>query len=267
MAILQTSERSTHLDPSENVIFQRHLVAYKESVKYVYGTVLEIGCGEGYGLQELAPKSNQYIAIDKDIPQRIYHELESEKNIILKQMSVPPIKGIDDNSIDCVIAFQVIEHIKKDKLFLSEIYRVLKPGGKMVLTTPNKKMTLTRNPWHIREYTSVQMKEILMEFFANVQQKGVFGNEKVMAYYEKNKESVAKITRFDILNFQYLLPRWIMQIPYDILNRLNRHHLQDNNREIANSVTVKDYSILEASNVGYSYSINYCLDHFCIATK
>ena len=50
MGILQTAERSSNLDPSENVIFQRHLVAYKEAVKLVGGTTLEIGSGEGLSL-------------------------------------------------------------------------------------------------------------------------------------------------------------------------------------------------------------------------
>ena len=47
MGILQTAERSTRLDPSENVIYQRHVIAYKESAALIHGTVLEIGSGEG----------------------------------------------------------------------------------------------------------------------------------------------------------------------------------------------------------------------------
>ena len=49
--------------------------------------------------------------------------------------------------------------------FVKEIYRVLKPGGKLILTTPNKAMTLSRNPWHVREYTNSEMKEILSVSF------------------------------------------------------------------------------------------------------
>ena len=58
-SILQTAERSSHLDSSENVIFQRHLIAYKEAAKLVRGTILEVGSGEGYGIRELAPKSSK----------------------------------------------------------------------------------------------------------------------------------------------------------------------------------------------------------------
>ena len=258
MGILQTAERSSHLDPSENVIYQRHLIAYKEAAKLVSGTVLEVGSGEGYGIMELAPKADYYIAVDK-FNTEISSDLKKVNNIKFIQTEVPPLKGIEDNSVDFVVTFQVIEHIKNDEMFLQEIHRVLKPGGKLILTTPNSKMSLTRNPWHTREYNPEQMGEVLKSSFHNYDLKGVFGNDKVMDYYNKNKESVLKITRFDILNFQYWLPRWLLQIPYDILNRFNRHSLQDDNKAIVNGILYTDYSISDSNAE--------CLDHFCIATK
>ena len=258
MGILQTSERSTHLDPSENVIYQRHLIAYKESAKLISGTVLEIGSGEGYGITELAPKSTHYIAVDK-YNTSISEELKERNNITFIQSEVPPLNGIEDNSVDFVVSFQVIEHIKDDEQFLREIYRVLKPGGKAILTTPNIMMSITRSPWHIREYTPEQMRDIIKISFDNYELKGVFGNDKIMDYYKKNKEAVRKITRFDILNMQYWLPRWMLEIPYDILNRFNRQNLLNDNEEMVNTIRHTDYAISESNNE--------CLDHFCIATK
>ncbi|MEC9209270.1 MAG: methyltransferase domain-containing protein [Bacteroidota bacterium] len=258
MGILQTAERSTRLDPSENVVFQRHLIAYKEAAKIIRGTVLEIGSGEGYGIMELASIADKFIAVDKyapDIPQ----DFKGKNNITFIQSEVPPLQKIDNESVDFVVTFQVIEHIQNDDFFLREIERVLKPAGKLIMTTPNLLMSLTRSPWHIREYTPKQMGDIMKSIFLNVELKGVFGNEKVMEYYQKNKESVARITKWDILNMQYWLPRWMLQIPYDILNRFNRHNLQDNNAEIVNSVEYTDYFV-ETSN-------DKCLDHFVIATK
>ena len=163
------------------------------------------------------------------------------------------------SSVDFVVTFQVIEHIQDDNYFLKEIFRVLKPGGKLLLTTPNKLMSLSRNPWHIREYSPKEMKDILKKYFTQIQVNGVYGNDLVMKYYQKNKESVKKITRFDIFNLQYILPRWMLQIPYDILNRLNRKKLKSDNEEVVGAVKVSDYSILE--------STENCLDYFCIATK
>ena len=259
MGILQTAERSTHLDSSENVVFQRHLIAYKEAAKLIKGTVLEIGCGEGYGIQELAPIANKYIAIDKYESSYISKDSKLKYDINFIQAEVPPLKEIDSDSIDFVVTFQVIEHIQDDKFFLSEIKRVLKPGGKLVLTTPNILMSLTRSPWHVREYTPEKMREIIESVFSVIELKGVFGNKKVMEYYQKNKESVAKITKWDILNMQHWLPRWMLQIPYDILNRFNRHNLQDDNETLVNSIVYTDYLIKNSSDV--------CLDHFVIATK
>ena len=258
MGILQTAERSTHLDPSENVVFQRHLIAYKEAAKIIKGTVLEIGSGEGYGIMELAPIADKFIAVDKYEP-NILKDLKEKNNITFIQTEVPPLKGIESESVDFIVTFQVIEHIENDEFFLSEIKRVLKPEGKLIMTTPNILMSLTRSPWHIREYTPEQMSDIVKSIFSNVELKGVFGNEKVMEYYQKNKEAVARISKFDILNMQHWLPRWMLQIPYDILNRFNRHNLQDDNETLVNTIEYTDYLIKNSRET--------CLDHFVIATK
>jgi len=256
-SILQTAERSSHLDPSENVIFQRHLIAYKEAAKLISGTVLEIGSGEGYGVMELASKAEKYIAIDKyDSP--IAEDLKEKNNIEFHQMNVPPLK-MEDNSVDFVVTFQVIEHINDDEKFVKEIYRVLKPGGKLILTTPNILMSLSRNPWHIREYTPAEMVDILKTSFSELDMKGVVGSKKVMDYYEENKKSVNKIRKWDILRLEKNLPRWLLQVPYDILNRFNRHKLQDINEELVDEVKYTDYSIENMTDT--------CLDYFCIATK
>ena len=258
MSIIQTAERSSKKDPSENVIFQRHLIAYKEAAKLIDGTVLELGSGEGYGIFELAGNAKKYIAIDK-YPSDIEPDLKKKYNIEFIQTEVPPISEINDSTIDFVVTFQVIEHIKRDRDFLKEIYRVLKPGGKLILTTPNKNMSITRNPWHVREYDPKEMHDILSIFFSKISLKGIFGNKKVMDYYEQNKQSVKRITKYDIFNMQYWLPRWILQAPYDVLNRINRNRLQINNENTVSSIKHTDYFIDEHTKN--------CLDHFCIATK
>ena len=99
---IQTAERSSHLDPSENVIFQRHMVAYKKAAKLINGTVLEIGCGEGYGISELAKYSKKYIGVDK-FDTFISDKLMTENDIVFHKMEIPPLLNIESNSIDFVV--------------------------------------------------------------------------------------------------------------------------------------------------------------------
>lgn len=254
---MQTAERVSHTDLSDNYVFQRSILAYVEAANLIHGKVLEIGTGSGYGVEIVAPDTEHFVTIDKFVTQLELSETMKAK-VEQKQMSVPPL-DFPDNTFDCVITFQVIEHIQDDDAFVREIARVLKPGGQLVVTTPNKKMSLTRNPWHIREYTITELEALLTKYFTKVNTQGVFGNEKVMAYYEENKKSVQKITRFDIFNLQYRLPRQLLQIPYDILNRMNRRKLLNNENSHAADIKMEDYSV-RAAQEG-------CIDLFYVATK
>lgn len=171
---------------------------------------------------------------------------------------VPPLP-FRDASFDWVISFQVIEHIRDDRAFVAEIHRVLRPGGRFLVTTPNAPMSLTRNPWHVREYTPEELRQLLLGPFSEVEALGVFGNGKVMDYYEENRRSVERITRFDLLDLQHRLPRWMLQLPYDLLNRLNRRRLLRQNTDLTTSIRMDDYRI---GPVGEE-----CFDLFYTAVK
>jgi len=258
MASYQTAERHSAKVITDNVLHQRHMIAYNQAAQLVNGHILEVGCGEGYGMELLAPKATKYMAIDKyNTP--INEGLADFSKITFEQMNVPPFVGIADNSFDYIVSFQVIEHIEDDEFFSRELFRVLKPGGKLILTTPNIKMSLTRNPWHIREYTPKQLYQLLDGIFHHVEMKGIFGNDRVMEYYEANKKSVRKFTRFDIFDFQHKLPRRTLQIPYDILNRMNRNKLHQKNTGLSATIKMEDYYLDQANDS--------CLDLFMIAQK
>lgn len=218
----------------------------------ISGNVLELGCGAGRGMELIAKAADTYTGIDKNSDLLASHRKQYPNFTFLEQ-NIPPFKGIEDNTFDFVITFQVIEHIEDDGLFIKEIHRVLKPGGKAIITTPNIKMSLTRNPWHIREYTAKELDTLLNKYFNQVDVYGIYGSNAVNEYFERNRASVQKITRFDIFNLQYKLPRKVLQVPYDILNRMNRKKLQKGGSELVSKVTVKDYSMNNEADAGFDF--------------
>ncbi|WP_286756447.1 class I SAM-dependent methyltransferase [Roseivirga sp. UBA838] len=242
-----TTEIASDKIPSDNPIHQRLLQAYYLAMPSIKGQLLELGCGEGRGVELLSPLADGYVALDK-IGEVIERLQQKYPGVDFRQAVFPPFKGLADNSFDTIVSFQVIEHVKEDKAFLKEIYRVLKPGGKAVLTTPNIKKTLTRNPWHVREYTAQELTQLAQTIFPKVTMKGVGGNHKVMAYYEQNKRAVEKITRFDIFNLQYRLPAPLLRIPYDILNRLNRNKLNTANTGLVAEIKHTDYVLIDEAD-------------------
>lgn len=235
---LQTAERVSARDASDNFVFQRSILAYYKAAELVSGRVLEIGTGMGYGVEVVAPAAERFITVDKSQA----YSVDLPSNTEFRQMTVPPLDFADE-SFDYVISFQVIEHIKHDRDFVKEVSRVLRKGGSFIVSTPNASMSLTRNPWHVREYRAEELRQLLAPHFESVEMLGVGGNEKVMAYYEKNREGVRRITRFDLLDLQHRLPRWMLQLPYDLLNRLNRRRLLSQNSDLTTSITRDDYRI------------------------
>ncbi|MCC6842011.1 MAG: class I SAM-dependent methyltransferase [Saprospiraceae bacterium] len=255
--MIGTAERVSDHDQTDNYVYQRCLFAYHEAVNRISGRVLEIGTGSGLGVKLIAAQCNEFITVDKyasDI------EFSQFPNARFLQMEIPPFKGFEDNYFDFVISFQVIEHLEDDSLFVKEILRVLKKGGKAILTTPNRIQSLSRNPWHVREYLGSELEELLLkQGFNSVEKLGTFGNTKVLEYIESNKASIKKITRFDIFNFQYKLPRKLLQIPYDFFNRMNRKMIAKNITQVNGSIKVDDFY------VGLQNEDS--LDLFFIATK
>lgn len=248
-----TAERVSR-EVIDNYVYQRSRLAYVEAAKIVSGRVLEIGTGTGYGIDIIAPCCDSFVTLDKFASEAT---TKLPSNVEFKEATVPPLPFADE-SFDYVVSFQVIEHIYDDKEFVREIHRVLRKGGKFIVTTPNRPMSLTRNPWHVREYTSEEL-FMLLRGFEGVECKGVVGNDRVMAYYEKNRESVRRIMRFDIFRMQWWLPASLLKIPYDIMNRRNRRRLHSQNQELTESITMEDYSIAPVDEG--------CFDLFYIATK
>lgn len=257
MSRIYTTEITSDQLVSDNPLHQRLLKPYIAASSWIHGDLLEVGCGEGRGIEHVLPHIKSYSAIDK-IKTAIDHLAGKYPSASLVAANLPPLP-YPDNSFDSIISFQVIEHIQDDGLFLKEIHRVMRPGGVALMTTPNRPLSLSRNPWHIREYKADELSTLAKKYFSMVEMKGISGNEKVMAYHEKNRQSVNRIMRWDVLDLQHRLPAPILRIPYDLLNRINRTRLHQKADHLVTGITHNDYSISDDAETA--------LDLFLIVRK
>jgi SAM-dependent methyltransferase len=166
-ALHLTGERTVPGIAEENYWFRRHEAAYVELLPYCAGaTVLEAGCGEGYGAGLIAPVAERVLALDYDEPATAHVARRyPEVAVARTNLAYLPVRS---SAVDVVANFQVIEHLWDQAGFLAECHRVLKPGGRLLVTTPNR-ITFTPdsdtplNPYHTRELSPTELDELLRE--------------------------------------------------------------------------------------------------------
>ncbi|QRP44562.1 class I SAM-dependent methyltransferase [Amycolatopsis sp. FDAARGOS 1241] len=164
-ALHLTGERTVPGIPEENYWFRRHEAAYLALLPHCAGaTVLEAGCGEGYGAGLIATKAKRVLALDHDVP-TTEHVRRRYPDVAVARANLVHLP-LAAGSVDVVANFQVIEHLWDQAGFLAECFRVLRPGGKLLVTTPNR-LTFTPdsdtplNPFHTRELAPSELDGLL----------------------------------------------------------------------------------------------------------
>lgn len=169
------------------LIYLRHLFAYEHATEVFSkdDIILEIGCGEGYGTSVISKKVKMIVSLDVDITtvKKAKEKYGNNCNFVLYNGLHLPIKS---NKFDGAISFQVIEHVRDDSRYISEIHRVLKNDSIFLCTTPNRAYRLKPgqkpwNPFHIREYYAKELESILRNVFSEVKVVGIRGTDEVQA--------------------------------------------------------------------------------------
>ena len=131
--------------------------------------VLDIACGEGYGANLLARVAAKVIGVDLDADAIVHAKAKyPRRNLRFIQGTCLAIP-CEDHSIDLVASFETIEHISEHDAFLSEIKRVLVPGGILVISSPHKaeyqKVSEPANPFHEAELDHDEFVQLLTKTF------------------------------------------------------------------------------------------------------
>lgn len=99
-------------------------------------TIIDMGCGYRAGLLRWILnnfKIKQCIGVDLSVDERLTNE---HLKFIKSDLNYE--QPIEENTADFVISTAVIEHLSNPVKYAQELFRILKPGGKLLLTTPSK---------------------------------------------------------------------------------------------------------------------------------
>ncbi|TRW81544.1 class I SAM-dependent methyltransferase [Mycolicibacterium sp. 018/SC-01/001] len=176
-----TGERTVPGIAEENYWFRRHEVVYRDLVerladRFAGAEVLEAGCGEGYGADLIADVARRVIGLDYD-EYAVAHVRARYPRIDMRHGNLAELP-LPDESVDIVVNFQVIEHLWDQGQFVAECNRVLRPGGLLLMSTPNR-ITFSPgrdtpvNPFHTRELDAAELTELLTG--AGLQVDGLYG--------------------------------------------------------------------------------------------
>lgn len=160
-----TGERTVPGLAVENYWFRRHEVVYLHCAAICAGReVLEAGCGEGYGADLLASSASRVLAVDYDAA-TVAHVRTRYPAVEVAEGNLASLP-LADSSVDVVVNFQVIEHLWDQPQFITECLRVLRPAGRLLISTPNR-ITFTPgsdtpvNPFHTRELNAAELRQLL----------------------------------------------------------------------------------------------------------
>lgn len=159
----------------EKRIEDEHLERYRFATRYVSEkTVLDIACGVGYGTHSLGEAGAKRVD-GVDISETTVAYAKQHYQTEAVQFHLGDVTQFDPGyRYDVITSFETIEHVDDYAAALSNLYKLLHPGGLLIISTPNRPMSWRpgatiddkpHNPYHVREFN-------LPEFIGIVKQAG-----------------------------------------------------------------------------------------------
>jgi len=166
-----TGER--FLPEMQGTIALEHLHRYALAKDCAAGKiVLDIACGEGYGSAVLAGTADRVygvdIAPDAIAHARAIYQRPNLEYLVGECANIP----LPDCAVDLVVSFETIEHHTEHEAMFAEIKRVLRPGGVMVMSSPDKLEYTERsghaNAYHVKELYAEEFQRLVERYFNRV---------------------------------------------------------------------------------------------------
>lgn len=150
-----------------------HLHRYALTLDWLAGkAVLDIASGTGYGSNLMATVAASVTGVDVD-PEAVEYARSQyhRSNLSFLHGSATSIP-LAENSVDVVVSFETIEHLTEHQEMITEIRRVLRPDGALIISSPDKKyysdIPQHRNDFHLRELYRDEFEKLIQENFQYV---------------------------------------------------------------------------------------------------
>ncbi len=168
--IIFTGERIIPKMVTDEAMYFEHIIRYMFASTIVKNKdVLDAGCGVGYGSHILSQIGNSKSVLGFDISSQAISYAEKHyrnKKTTFSVVNVQELsKHLENKKVDVVTAFELIEHLERPDVFLQEVKEVLNKDGVFVVSTPNKALYPSGNPFHVKEYSYDEFVALLRKFF------------------------------------------------------------------------------------------------------
>lgn len=171
--------------------------------------ILDVGCGGAWLAKALAPIGRKVISMDiSDInPIRALKQITAPNHhaLVADVFELP----LPANSIDCIVASEIIEHVPDPKQFLTALYEVLRPGGTLIVTTPYNEFIrtslcihcnrLTPQNAHLHSFTQERMRQQLPAGAQQASMK-IFNNKLLVKTSLQRLLSFLPLSVYDVLD-------------------------------------------------------------------
>ena len=181
-----TGERTLPDVPEENYWYRRHLAVYEWIAERCEGlAVADLACGEGYGSAVLARRARDVVGVDANPEAHEHAKARYTRPGLRFERGLVEDFGADGERVDAIVFLQTIEHVHEPGELLAGFARAAPVS---YVSTPNR-LTLappgaekSDNPWHLREYTAAEYRELLEPHFDRVELLGLFHARKLRVH-------------------------------------------------------------------------------------
>jgi ubiquinone/menaquinone biosynthesis C-methylase UbiE len=167
--------------------------------------VLDLACGTGYGSDYLSGKAGRVVGVDC-APEIVARDraLYGHSGASFLTMDGCAL-GFRDESFDCILSQDTIEHIRDDRQFVAEVARVLRRTGTLIIFTPHGKGVAyaPEDPYHVREYSHEEFRDILSPYFSTIRWFGRRQGARLKAV----ERSMDSVRQFDPGGIRAVIPR------------------------------------------------------------